>query len=81
MGSQDNEFFQPLVDQLGEVVQDDDETELNQLVSFKDLLPKKTSSFFRYSGSLTTPNCNEIVTWTVFEHPLKISERQVSRLI
>ena len=36
-----------------------------------------TSKFFRYSGSLTTPDCNEVVQWTVFKDPIKISASQV----
>lgn len=44
---------------------------------FEDLLPDSTASFFRYDGSLTTPECNESVIWTVFQTPIAISERQV----
>ncbi|XP_057367976.1 carbonic anhydrase-like [Daphnia carinata] len=79
VGLADNEFFQPLVDQLGDILVNQDETTLTKLVSFQNLLPQKTTSFFRYSGSLTTPNCNEIVTWTVFENPIKVSERQLNK--
>jgi carbonic anhydrase len=57
-----------------------DETILKNLVSLKDLLPAQTKSFYRYSGSLTTPKCNEIVIWTVFDNPVAISEQQASRL-
>ena len=42
-----------MIDQLSDVHAAGDETILTNLVSFKDLLPKQTSSFYRYSGSLT----------------------------
>ena len=61
----------------GEVIDAGTETTLTSLVSLKDLLPRETTSFYRYSGSLTTPNCDEIVIWTVFDNPVKISEKQV----
>jgi carbonic anhydrase len=57
---------------------DGDETTLKNLVSLKDLLPAQTTLFYRYSGSLTTPKCDQIVTWTVFDNSLVISEQQVS---
>jgi len=35
-------------------------------------------NFFRYSGSLTTPGCNEIVEWNVVDSPvLGFSEDQL----
>jgi len=43
----------------------------------QDLLPESTDSFYRYSGSLTTPECQESVTWTVFDTPITISPHQV----
>ena len=41
------------------------------------LLPSDTSKFYRYMGSLTTPTCNQVVVWTLFEDTVKISENQV----
>lgn len=79
VGSRDNEAFRPLVEQLGQVPADADETTLKNLVSLKDLLPAQTTSFYRYSGSLTTPKCNQIVTWTVFDNPVVVSEQQASK--
>ncbi len=36
-------------------------------------------SYFTYPGSLTTPNCEENVTWLVFEHPVEASALQILR--
>ena len=77
MGTSDSKSFQPLVEQLGEISKDGDETVLREPVSLNDLLPGRTSSFYRYSGSLTTPNCQQIVIWTIFDNPIEISEQQV----
>lgn len=36
-----------------------------------------TGEFFTYNGSLTTPNCAESVTWTVFSDAVEIPQRQL----
>ncbi|XP_046637024.1 carbonic anhydrase 2-like [Daphnia pulicaria] len=79
VGPNDNAFFQPLVEQLDSVITSQLETTLTNLVSFTNLLPRQTTSFYRYSGSLTTPLCNEIVIWTVFDNPIQISEKQLAK--
>uniref|UniRef100_A0A8C3UHF2 Carbonic anhydrase n=1 Tax=Catharus ustulatus TaxID=91951 RepID=A0A8C3UHF2_CATUS len=35
--------------------------------------------YYRYEGSLTTPDCYEGVIWTIFEKPVELSLRQLSR--
>ncbi|KAL3107153.1 hypothetical protein niasHT_019549 [Heterodera trifolii] len=45
-----------------------------------DLLPTASEVFFRYNGSLTTPDCNEAVIWTVFAVPKSISREQIQLL-
>jgi len=36
--------------------------------------------YYRYNGGLTTPTCNEVVTWTVFKKAIVISEAQASEI-
>lgn len=52
-----------------------------QLPSFsvRDILPKDTSVFYRYSGSFTTPQCNESVEWIVFHQTVSISTSQIQK--
>ncbi|XP_073258842.1 carbonic anhydrase 7-like [Porites lutea] len=47
---------------------------------FNNMLPASKSDYYRYNGSLTTPTCNEVVTWTVFKDAVKISKRQIDLL-
>ncbi|NXI95753.1 CAH4 anhydrase, partial [Psophia crepitans] len=35
--------------------------------------------YYRYEGSLTTPDCHEGVIWTVFEKPIELSIFQISQ--
>uniref|UniRef100_A0A8C3UHG9 Carbonic anhydrase 4 n=1 Tax=Catharus ustulatus TaxID=91951 RepID=A0A8C3UHG9_CATUS len=45
------------------------------------LLPPEEDlgKYYRYEGSLTTPDCYEGVIWTIFEKPVELSLRQLSR--
>ncbi len=79
MSLEDNVSLKPLVDQLDEV-REEGSTNLKFMLPFQEMLPAQTSSFFRYSGSLTTPSCDQIVTWTVFKNPIAMSENQASLL-
>ncbi|NXS67222.1 CAH12 anhydrase, partial [Pandion haliaetus] len=53
----------------------------NQMVqvpgfNIRELLPDRLDEYYRYEGSLTTPPCYPSVLWTVFRHPVKISQEQ-----
>ncbi|XP_043228604.1 putative carbonic anhydrase 3 [Amphibalanus amphitrite] len=43
----------------------------------QELMPLNTNDFYRYEGSLTTPGCYEVVTWTIFQHPVKVTEAEL----
>ncbi|PAV74680.1 hypothetical protein WR25_19462 [Diploscapter pachys] len=77
-GENEKNFAQ--INERSESVQfEGDHAKLNKF-QLKRLLPKRTTSFFRYEGSLTTPSCSEIVRWTMLAEPLEISTKQFDRL-
>ena len=57
--------------------QTEKETFLDPFI-LRDLLPASLGSYYRYTGSLTTPPCSEIVEWIVFRRPVPISYHQVA---
>ncbi|XP_020279782.1 carbonic anhydrase 1-like isoform X2 [Pseudomyrmex gracilis] len=50
---------------------------IQKLVSIS-LLPENRSSYYRYQGSLTTPNCQESVIWIILADKIPISKKQLN---
>lgn len=51
-------------------------------ISINDLIGDvNLTKFYRYLGSLTTPDCNEAVVWTVFQEPININKNLVSQAV
>ncbi|XP_045449167.1 putative carbonic anhydrase 5 [Melitaea cinxia] len=46
------------------------------LLNLSKLLSPKRNSYFTYLGSLTSPECNEVVVWIIFDNPIYISDAQ-----
>ncbi|XP_075690073.1 receptor-type tyrosine-protein phosphatase gamma [Rhinoderma darwinii] len=71
-----NRALDPIIHGLKGVVHHEKETFLDPFI-LRDLLPESLGSFYRYTGSLTTPPCSEIVEWVVFSRPVQISYQQL----
>ncbi|XP_042331827.1 carbonic anhydrase 4-like [Sceloporus undulatus] len=62
------------IPEKGDSLKLDGEFSLGGLLSMSDL-----SSYYRYYGSLTTPNCNEAVIWTVYSEPIEVSPQTLKK--
>ena len=80
LSSSDNPGLQPLIESVTSVKQAKNKTKLSKSLSLKSLLPDDLDTFYRYFGSLTTPTCNEIVTWTLLHQMMPVSEMQLRQL-
>lgn len=75
-----NKELQPIVDALSEVrTEDPNGFALTAPVILNNLLPRITSNFFSYNGSLTTPPCSESVIHNVLATRVPISEQQMQQ--
>lgn len=73
-----NTVLQPLLEFMPEVSQTEGiPYKLSQHVTLQNLLPDELNYFYRYAGSLTTPNCDESVVWTVLAQLVPIGVQQV----
>ena len=50
--------------------------QLEPINPYKDFMPK-SSAFFHYRGSLTTPPCTEGVSWLVYEDPVLMAREDL----
>ncbi|XP_063077138.1 carbonic anhydrase 4-like [Engraulis encrasicolus] len=57
-----------------------DNVDMSLSLSINDLLGSlNMKDYYRYNGSLTTPTCDEVVVWTVFPKPIRISKDLIQR--
>jgi len=69
-----NATLQPIWDAMPRT--EEPERNAGTAIDPASLLPKSTG-YFRYMGSLTTPPCSEGLTWTVYREPIEASPDQI----
>ncbi|NXE55597.1 CAH4 anhydrase, partial [Casuarius casuarius] len=76
----ENKKYATLINELDNVKYKGKTGQMNPL-PLDSLIPREEdlTRYYRYTGSLTTPDCHENVIWTVFEKPVELSLAQVSQ--
>ncbi|KAI7796384.1 hypothetical protein IRJ41_023433 [Triplophysa rosa] len=76
--SEPNKHFDRVIEALGRVRYQGNSSTILGFRLADIILPASKLSYYRYSGSLTTPGCDQIVVWTVFHQTLPISQKQLA---
>lgn len=76
LGQKDNPAVEPIIQGLKGVVHHEKETSLKSFI-LRDLLPSSVDSYYRYTGSLTTPPCSKVVEWIIFSKSVHLSHSQL----
>ncbi|XP_043942545.1 carbonic anhydrase 4-like [Protopterus annectens] len=75
-----NQAWEDFVNILPNISSPDEKWQNAFPFSISDLLQSvQKTKYFRYRGSLTTPTCDEGVTWTVFEKPILVTHKIVDK--
>jgi carbonic anhydrase len=79
-GAKQDAFIKSILDDMetDDEALDLEESETNYSDLLNGLVAK--SHLFNYSGSLTTPDCSEIVDWWVLNTPIYISQDDFNRM-
>ncbi|XP_031729367.1 carbonic anhydrase 4b [Anarrhichthys ocellatus] len=74
-----NKKLYPLLNALKYITRPTNSTTLKG-VSLEMFIPpeKNRTKYFRYDGSLTTPNCAEAVIWSLFENTVPLNRKQLA---
>ncbi|TRY53661.1 hypothetical protein DNTS_008662 [Danionella cerebrum] len=79
IGLHENEEYEKILSALTEISTGESFTEIAGF-NVRHLLPSSLERFYRYNGSLTTPPCFQTVSWTLFNHSITVSRRQLAAL-
>lgn len=71
----------PFIDLVQNVIEPNSRyNETEDLFTIQDITKRSRFKIFNYNGSLTTPDCNEVVTWLVAIHPIPINSEDLDEL-
>ncbi|XP_041989169.1 uncharacterized protein LOC121740515 [Aricia agestis] len=77
----DSEYaFEQIAPALPDLVQRSQGKVKASYIDLTRLLSPETQSYYTYHGSLTTPQCQEIVTWIVMDKPITVGDGQYKLL-
>ncbi|BFZ19868.1 hypothetical protein BsWGS_22907 [Bradybaena similaris] len=79
-GAHDHEGFKLLSDNAHKIKCKGSKHDTGVSFNPQVLLPGDVSRYWTYEGSLTTPPCNECVTWIVLEQDISVSAGQLQAL-
>ncbi|KAM6933307.1 carbonic anhydrase 4b [Xenentodon cancila] len=74
-----NKKYVPLINALKYILQPTNTTTLPDISLDMFIPPKENmTKYLRYDGSLTTPDCDESVVWSLFENTIPLSRQQLT---
>ncbi|XP_059472411.1 carbonic anhydrase 1 [Neocloeon triangulifer] len=79
VGNESNSEMEKIAASLAEIKFKGQFTEVTDVIDPAKLLPDGLG-YWTYLGSLTTPPCNECVTWIVFKQPITVTEQQLAQM-
>lgn len=77
VGKTKNKALSRITDNLSKIKYSDSGKISLQPFGLYGLFPKNLKQFYRYDGSLTTPPCEETVTWSVFHKKSYLTAKQL----
>jgi len=80
LSTTDNAKLSPLIDSLEKIINPGSSFKLEKEIPANSFYPTITSPLYRYTGSLTSPPCTEMVTWTIFYQTNTVSTPQLAKL-
>ncbi|NXW84871.1 CAH4 anhydrase, partial [Alopecoenas beccarii] len=78
---EENRNYATLISELENIKYKGKTLVLMEPLPLSSLIPpeKDLGRYYRYEGSLTTPDCYEGVIWTIFEKPIELSLSQITQ--